>query len=85
MRSLPFRSATVAAIVALILALDGSAQMTCSERLQVCHGYCVKSMGSAGLIAGELKVTPLAAQDLVAELDLRKMTGRGRYRAWGIL
>jgi len=19
--------------------------MTCSERLQVCHGYCVKSMG----------------------------------------
>src|SRR5271157_1470093 len=40
---------------------------------------------SAGLIARELKVTPRAAQDLVAELDLREMTGRGRYRAWGIL
>jgi len=40
---------------------------------------------SAGLIAEELKVTPRAAQDLVAELDLREMTGRGRYRAWGIL
>ena len=32
---------------------------------------------SAGLIARELKVTPRAAQDLVAELDLREMTGRG--------
>jgi Protein of unknown function (DUF1612)/HTH DNA binding domain len=40
---------------------------------------------STGLIARELKVTPRAAQDLVAELDLREMTGRGRYRAWGIL
>ena len=40
---------------------------------------------STGLIAKELKVTPRAAQDLVAELDLREMTGRGRYRAWGIL
>jgi hypothetical protein len=40
---------------------------------------------SAGLIARELKVTARAAQDLVAELDLREMTGRGRYRAWGIL
>ena len=40
---------------------------------------------SAGLIARELKVTPRAAQDLVAELSLREMTGRGRYRAWGIL
>ena len=40
---------------------------------------------SAGLIARELKVTPRAALDLVAELDRREMTGRGRYRAWGIL
>ena len=40
---------------------------------------------SAGMIARELKVTPRAAQDLVAELDLREMTGRGRYRAWGML
>jgi hypothetical protein len=40
---------------------------------------------SAGMIAKELKVTARAAQDLVGELDLREMTGRGRYRAWGIL
>lgn len=40
---------------------------------------------SAGMIAQELKITPRAAQDMVAELGLREATGRGRYRAWGIL
>lgn len=40
---------------------------------------------SAGMIAAELRVTPRAAQNLVAELNLREATGRGRYRAWGIL
>ena len=38
---------------------------------------------SAGMIAEELRITPRAAQDLVAELGLREATGRGRYRAWG--
>ncbi len=40
---------------------------------------------SAGMIAKELGVTPRAAQNLVAELGLREATGRGRYRAWGVL
>ena len=40
---------------------------------------------SAGMIAEELKITPRAAQDLVGELGLREATGRGRYRAWGVL
>jgi hypothetical protein len=40
---------------------------------------------SAGMIAAELRITPRAAQDLVGELGLREATGRGRYRAWGIL
>jgi hypothetical protein len=40
---------------------------------------------SAGMIAQELGVTPRAAQDMVRELGLREATGRGRYRAWGIL
>ena len=40
---------------------------------------------SAGMIAEELGITPRAAQDLVVELGLREATGRGRYRAWGIL
>jgi len=42
-------------------------------------------IANAGLIAKELGVTPRAAQNLVAELGLREATGRGRYRAWGIL
>jgi hypothetical protein len=31
------------------------------------------------------KVTTRGALNLVAELGLREITGRGRYRAWGIL
>lgn len=42
-------------------------------------------IASASMIAAELGVTPRAAQDMVAELGLREITGRGRYRAWGIL
>ena len=44
-----------------------------------------RPIASAGMIAKELRITPRAAQDLVAELGLREATGRGRYRAWGIL
>ncbi|TDW28121.1 DNA binding protein with HTH domain [Rhizobium azibense] len=40
---------------------------------------------SAGMIAKELSVTPRAALRIVEELGLREMTGRGRFRAWGIL
>ncbi|WP_421566537.1 RHE_PE00001 family protein [Ochrobactrum sp. EDr1-4] len=39
---------------------------------------------STGLIAKELDITPRAALRLVEELNLREMTGRGRFRAWGI-
>jgi hypothetical protein len=44
-----------------------------------------RPIASAGMIAAALGVTPRAAQDMAAELGLREMTGRGRYRAWGIL
>ena len=40
---------------------------------------------SAGMIAEELRITPRAAQNLVADLGLREATGRGRYRAWGVI
>jgi hypothetical protein len=40
---------------------------------------------SAGMIAAELAITPRAVQNLVAEIGLREATGRGRYRAWGVL
>lgn len=40
---------------------------------------------SAAMIAKEMKVTPRGALNLVAELGIREMTGRGRYRGWGIV
>lgn len=40
---------------------------------------------SAGLIAAELKISQRAALGLVADLNLREVTGRGRYRAWGVV
>lgn len=40
---------------------------------------------SAGMVAKTLEVTPQAARRIVQELGLREMTGRGRFRAWGIL
>jgi len=40
---------------------------------------------SAPMIAKTAKVTQRAALNLIGELGVREMTGRGRYRAWGIL
>ncbi|MDW5317457.1 RHE_PE00001 family protein [Rhizobium sp. PL01] len=44
-----------------------------------------KPLVSAGMVAKALKVTPQAARRIVTELGLREMTGRGRFRAWGVL
>lgn len=43
-----------------------------------------KPLVSARLVAKTLEVTPQAARRIVLELGLRKMTGRGRFRAWGV-
>ncbi|MCJ7996911.1 DUF1612 and helix-turn-helix domain-containing protein [Rhizobium cremeum] len=40
---------------------------------------------SAGMVSKTLEVTPQGARRIVRELGLREMTGRGRFRAWGIL
>jgi len=40
---------------------------------------------SADMVAKTLDVTPQAARRIVGELGLREMTGRGRFRAWGIV
>lgn len=40
---------------------------------------------SSSLIAKSAKVTPRAALTLINELGIREITGRGRYRAWGVL
>jgi len=44
-----------------------------------------KPLVSAGMVAKTLDVTPQGARRIVQELGLREMTGRGRFRAWGIL
>lgn len=40
---------------------------------------------SAGMIVKAAGVTPQAAVRIVGELGLREMTGRGRFRAWGVI
>jgi hypothetical protein len=40
---------------------------------------------SPGMIQETLKVSKQGALNLVGDLRLREMTGRGRFRAWGIL
>jgi hypothetical protein len=44
-----------------------------------------KPLVSAGMVAKTLGVTPQAARRIVLELGLREMTGRGRFRAWGMV
>ncbi|CUX72020.1 DUF1612 domain-containing protein (plasmid) [Agrobacterium tumefaciens] len=44
-----------------------------------------KPLVSAGMVEKALGVTPQAARRIVLELGLREMTGRGRFRAWGII
>jgi hypothetical protein len=44
-----------------------------------------KPLVSAGMVAKTLEVTPQAARRIVLELGLREITGRGRFRAWGII
>ncbi|MER8931137.1 RHE_PE00001 family protein [Mesorhizobium sp. M0859] len=40
---------------------------------------------STGMIQERLKVTKQGALNLIGELGVREMTGRGRFRAWGIV
>ena len=40
---------------------------------------------SAHMIAKAARITPRGALNLIEELGVREMTGRGRYRAWGVL
>jgi hypothetical protein len=38
----------ISTLVVLIVLFNGSAQaMTCTERLQVCHNFCIKSMSNS--------------------------------------
>lgn len=63
--------------------LDG--RRTSSKLPELVELVMAKPLVSAGMIAKTLDVTPQAARRIVLELGLREMTGRGRFRAWGIL
>ncbi|MCV3769016.1 RHE_PE00001 family protein [Rhizobium sp. TRM95796] len=58
---------------------------TSSKLPELVELVMAKPLVSAGMVAKTLEVTPQAARRIVSELGLREMTGRGRFRAWGIL
>ncbi|MCJ2877500.1 DUF1612 and helix-turn-helix domain-containing protein [Rhizobium pusense] len=62
-----------------------SGRRTSSKLPELIELVMAKPLVSAGMVAKTLEVTPQAARRIVLELGLREMTGRGRFRAWGIL
>lgn len=58
---------------------------TSSKLPELVEVVMAKPLVSAGMVAKTLDVTPQAARRIVLELGLREMTGRGRFRAWGIV
>ncbi|MBY5700542.1 RHE_PE00001 family protein, partial [Rhizobium leguminosarum] len=58
---------------------------TSSKLPELVELVIAKPLVSAGMVAKKLDVTPQAARRIVLELGLREMTGRGRFRAWGIV
>ena len=58
---------------------------TSSKLPELVELVMAKPLVSAGMVAKALEVTPQAARRIVLELGLREMTGRGRFRAWGVL
>jgi hypothetical protein len=63
--------------------LDG--RRTSSKLPELVELVMAKPLVSAGMVAKTLGVTPQAARRIVLELGLREMTGRGRFRAWGVV
>lgn len=58
---------------------------TSSKLPELVEFVMAKPLVSAGMVAKTLEVTPQAARRIVLELGLREMTGRGRFRAWGVI
>ena len=58
---------------------------TSSKLPQLIDLVLSRPLVSASMIAKAIGVTPQAAVRIVSELGLREMTGRGRFRAWGVL
>ena len=58
---------------------------TSSKLPELVELVMAKPLVSAKTVVMTLGVTPQAARRIVLELGLREMTGRGRFRAWGVL
>ncbi|NTF10843.1 DUF1612 and helix-turn-helix domain-containing protein [Agrobacterium rubi] len=58
---------------------------TSSKLPELVELVMAKPLVSAAMVAKTLEVTPQAARRIVLELGLREMTGRGRFRAWGVM
>ncbi|RVP19462.1 RHE_PE00001 family protein [Sinorhizobium meliloti] len=58
---------------------------TSSKLPELIELVLAKPLVSAGMVTKTLEVTPQAARRIVGELGLREMTGRGRFRAWGVV
>jgi Protein of unknown function (DUF1612)/HTH DNA binding domain len=56
-----------------------------SKLPQLVNLVLARPLVSSNMIEKELKVTMQGALNLVGELGLREMTGRGRFRAWGVV
>lgn len=63
--------------------LDG--RRTSSKLPELIELVMAKPLVSAKMVAETLEMTPQAARRIVLELGLREMTGRGRFRAWGVI
>ncbi len=57
---------------------------TSSKLRELVELVMARPLVSAGMVAETLGVTPQAARRIVVEHGSREMTGRGRFRAWGI-
>jgi len=57
---------------------------TSSKLPELVELVMAKPLVSAGMVAKTLEMTPQAARRMILELGLREMTGRGRFRAWGV-
>jgi hypothetical protein len=74
----------------LMLAKGRMERLACDRRTnsrlpEVIALVLSRPLVSSGMIQRALKVSKQGALNLVGELGLREMTGRGRYRAWGVV
>ena len=73
------------ALAKTMMARKLEGRRTSSKLPKLVELVMAKPLVSAGMVAKTLDVTPQAARRIVLELGLREMTGRGRFRAWGIV